>query len=160
MIAKYLSREKREISELAELSMTFPFWRGCESSNLDQIRSVLGTVSCSPSILLDGRVGHLARQANSPDGGLKIPAVCPNGYGNHPLNVLFSLIGDALFANFKNLLFIDRLTVMEYRVYLLSSVRARISSIPSSDSCESIALMPAPTKIGICMPISDDTLTP
>jgi len=53
----------------------------------------------------------MARQANSPDGGLKIPAVCLNGYGkgNHPLNVLFSVIGDALFANFKNLLFIDRL---------------------------------------------------
>jgi hypothetical protein len=42
---------------------------------------------------------------------LKIPAVCPNGYGkgNHPLSVLFSVIGDALFANLKNLLFIDRL---------------------------------------------------
>jgi hypothetical protein len=27
------------------------------------------------------------------------------GKGNHPLNVLFSVIGDVLFANFKNLLF-------------------------------------------------------
>jgi hypothetical protein len=50
-------------------------------------------------------------QAKSPDGSLKIPAVCLNRYGksNHPLNVFFSLIGDAWLPNFKNFLFLDHL---------------------------------------------------
>jgi len=46
-----------------------------------------------------------------PDGNLKVPTVCLNGYGrgNHPLNVLLSGLGYALFLNLKNLLLINRL---------------------------------------------------
>ncbi len=74
--------------------MTFPPLEGVRKLKSGSDEVSFSTVSCSLSVLPDGRAGHLARQANNADGGLKIPAVCLNGHrkGKHILNIFFSFI--------------------------------------------------------------------